>query len=828
MAHKSPSEYKNNRRPFPADDINPELKETKDFFLAYAEAMWSEYVSNQCAWPFSYEKDQVTIDELRAYAQGKQSMDKIKGFMLKKNDNGAGFKTKMNISWKGYQIMPKMYDIIRSFNSKIDYDVNATAIDDDSVDMKETDREYIKYYLHKEVQDFMQRTGFTPQLKIDPNEVGVRTEGDVDLLIETGGFSHETEVAAQVVCNKTKKECYFAVIQDLCFEDLFTAGKAGMTEYVNKNKLTAEVRRIDPKYAVVPKSNYADFRDTTRRGEVRFMSIGEFRDETDLSEAQLQQLAQDFAFMNPDYEKIVNANGYMDANNALNDYRDRYGIDPLNDVKIMILDFEFLSLNIEKYLTSVRENTGVRSYKKVSYEYQVSDKDAKRGDKLDTTQSIVHYEAKWIVGSDFFINYGPAEYVKYKGEKGNRTPVLNKHFVQTNNASIVERCIDHVDDINQALFKRRNAINSLPPAPRMIIEQGLLDNVELGGKLQSPEDLIRAFEEKGVLVVNRIDEFGRPVSTNGKLIEFVPSGIIEDITLFTNEIIAGKESIKDVTGVNDIMAAQTPEARTGYAVSKLAEVASSNALFPTFNAWKYLFEPTFDGIIGKWQLIVDDNELNIAHIPLGANTIQVFKIGKEFAKAKFDLRVDMVIGESEKQMLLKEITDLKDARRQNGGQGGITGAQYLKLYDLIMAGNRKLAQFMLAQVERLQNEKDTALTQANQQQTFDAQAKSAQDAEVAKQNTYQVEGGVKTNSALVNELAKRKTILVQVLVSPVPVGQIIDKTLIQQEIDKCDQELTHLLQIIHMESAAAQGGGQQQQQQQGQPQQPQQQLQQAS
>lgn len=815
MSYKAASDYKTNKRTYPNDAISPEAKKNKDYFRAYAEAMWSEYVSNQCAWPYFGDEssDGLSIDELRRYMKGKQDLTPIKKQLCKFDVNTGQYTSKMNISWKGYMIMPEIIDVIRSFNSKIDYEVNATAIDDDSVEMKETDKESIKFFINKDVQQFMQKISFTPNLKVNPNEVGARTEADVDLLVDAGGFNLEHEIACQVVSNKTKKLSNFAIIQDKCFDDIFTIGKAGAKSYVNHNTMAAECRWVDPKYAIVPKSALSDFGKNTRGGEVRFMTIGEIRDETKLSEGQLLDLAKDYSFMNPDYERLSYMSGYYDDTYGRDMHMTQYGIDPLNDVMIMVLDFQFLSLNVDKFLNSKRDSTGSAQYKKVSYEYVISDKDAKKGDSLDNSQSVVKYEAKWIIGTEHFINYGASEYVKYVGEKGNRKPVLDYHWTQTNNSSIVERCVEHLNDLNTALFKRRNAINSLPPAPRMIIEQGLLDNVDFGGKIQEPEDLIRMFEEKGVLIVNRLDEFGKPVTVNGKTIEFVPSGIIEDITIFTNQIIAAMEAIKAVTGVNDVTAAQTPDERQGLGVSKLAQVASSNALFPTFNAWKYLFEPLFEDIIGKWQLIVDDNETTMAHIPLGSNTIQTFKIGSQFSKAKFSLRIEMVIGEQEKQMLLQEIANLKAARRQNGGQGGITGAQYLKIYDLIMSGNRKLAMFVLAQVERLQQEKDTAINSANQQATFKAQQDAAQGAEIGKQHTYQIEGAVKANLALVTEASKRKTALVTALVAPVPDGLTIDKTFIQQQIDKEDQEITALLATIHDQSEKAQGGGQQQQQQ---------------
>lgn len=809
MAYKSPESYKTNRVSYPSDNINPELKNNREWFLAICEAMWSEYVSGQMAFNYMGGDGERTIDELRAYATGKQNMDKIKGFLLKRlnpDDPNSRFVTKMNVSWQGYEVMPKMFDIIRSFNSKVDYEVSASAIDDDSLEMKQTDKEYIKYYLNAQVKAFADKVGFTPNMKMNPQDVGAQTEADIDLLIDSGGFNLQHEIQAQVVSNKTKKESYFSVIQDQVFDDLATIGKGGLRCYVNKATNTPMIDWIDMKYAIVPQSDYIDFRDTTRRGIVRFMTIKQIREESDLSEAKLMQLAKDYSWMNPEYQKIVSipGGGYFNPS-ARENYYSLYGSDPINDVRVMVLDMEALSLDIDKFLDSPGDSNRADIYKPVSWDYQVNPKDAKKGDKVEETQVIRKYEAKWIVGTQYFINYGPSDYVKYKGEKGDRCPTLNLHFVQTKNSSLVERCISHIDDINLALVKRRNAIATLPPAPRMVIEQGLLDNVELSGILQEPEDLIKAFEERGILIVNRIDEFGKPVQVSGKTIEFVPSGIIEDITMFTNEIIQGKEAIKDVTGVNDITAAESPQGRTGLGVNKLAQVASSNALFPTFNAFKYLFEPAFENNIGQWQICIGDDERQLVHSPVGTNTTQVFKIGKDFSQSSYNLRLDMVIGEDEKVRLLQEITSLKDARRQNGGAGGITGAQYLKIYDLIMSGNRKLAMFVLAQIEKMQSDRDLAISQANQQTTFKGQSQATQDAETAKQQTYRVEGSVKSNTILLQEAAKRKTMLTEALVNSIPgQGEPVNTGLIQNQLDLCNEEIQSLLQIMHQEAAPQQ------------------------
>lgn len=827
MALKTNEAYKRNGGySYPSDNINPELKKNKDWFLAMAEAFWSDYVGGRCAWNyFGDETGTRTIEELRAYGSGRQNMDKIKGYLYKKqnpNDPNSRYVTKSNISYQGYAYMPKMVDIMRSFNSKIDYEINATAIDDDSLNDKLSEREAVKHYLNPNVSKTLKDIGYKPKMVVDPDEVGAQSPADIDFLIDSGGLTTQVEMAAQVVFNKTKKESYFHVIQDMCFDNLIHIGKGGLQEYIDKTTLTPKLREIDPMYAIVPRSRYADFRDRTRAGVIRFMNIAQLREESDLSEAELMQLAKDYSYMNPGYASIMSGGGYFNQAMRQN-YMTDYGVDPMNDVQVLVLDFQFLSMDIDTYLKGNRRD-GISEFGKVPFDYEISTKEINRGYRVQKSGVIKKYEAKWIIGSNHFLNYGPCSYVKYKGDKGNRTPVLDFHFAQTLNSSIVERCVSHIDDMNLALFKRRAAIATLPPAPRMIIEQGLLDNVTLNNTLQQPEDLIKYFEEKGIMIVNRVDEFGKSVNPNGKTIEFVPSGIIEDITMFTQEIEQAKEAIKEVTGVNDIVAAQTPEQRTGLGVSQLAAKSSDNALFNTFNTFRYMFEPAAEGIIGKWQQVCKDNEKQLEYVPLGSTTTHTMTIGKEFSRIMYSLKCEMVIGEDEKQMLLQEISQLKDSRRQNGGAGGITGAQYLKLHELIMSGNRKLAMFVMAQIEKSQQERDLAITRESQAATFQGQQQSAIVTEGAKQKTYMVEGSVKSKSTLIAEAAKRKTDLVIIKFTPAVPGTAVNPD-IDQAIAECDNEIMMLMQAAEAEmNPPQQQGGPQQ----GQPDQGQQQLQQAS
>lgn len=765
---------------YPDPKVSPAEKKQRDWLYQYANAFWSEYVQNKLDCPYTWGEEEMSFDELRLYAKGKQSMEKLKDRFRSLRPNAQGKRTtKMNISWRGMDFMAKQFDVMRAMNQEVDFDIEVSCSNTDDIDEKDFNREYVKYMIHDETAKFLQRTGYKPVKQgIDPNMLALKTNAQVDLYFDSGGFPLMKEIKLQAAIEKSLDIADFAVIKDMIFDDLITLAKCGVKTEINNATLETTPRYVDMKYALLPHSTYLDYRNINRAAELRFMTIAELKEEDPtLEDSVLMQLAKDYAYMNEDYANIMGSQGMFNLQYRM-EYKNLYGVDPMLNCKIMVLDGQFISPDYEKYVKTTRLDSGNDEFYQVDNNFD-PDKWTNRKmskPKVKNSRCFRKYEFKWVVGTKIFLKGGLAPDVIYDGPDGNLKPKLDFRFYKTGNKSIIERCIAFIDDMNLALFKKRNALKTLPPAPRMIINEMLLSNVMLNGIVQEPEDLIRTLEEKGYLVVKTQDDFQRNLG-GGKMVDFIPSGIIEDLTMFSQEIETQKNNIREVTGVNQIADASTPDPEEGLGKSKLAISATNHALYPTFKGYKSVFERTCLDIGDKTQLLAKKKDLKIAHRPFGQASTKVLVLGSDVALSKFNYKCRLKSSDEDKRMMLQEITGLKQQRRANGGFGGITGAQYLFLYDRIMAGQVKLAMYMLSQMEADQLEQDNQ-EKANSQKIA-AQFASQQ----AQQNQ---EADIATESA--KEKEKRKTILLQSAMDRKT--KIVDNVLRAQSVEGATQILT--------------------------------------
>lgn len=758
MAFRKLEDYKGKRSQFPqpADDIDPRLKENKEYFLAYCNAMVADYTNNACQVPFDFGMGR-SFSTLRQYAQGRQGSAKLKDRLIGQARMKDGkYITKMNISWDTLGILPKMFDVIREKNQKIEYDVDARCIDTDSLQTKESDRKALKYFLQPQQKAYMALSGYRPQMNIDPQQMQMQDASDVDLFFDTGAYTMQKEIASIAACQKTKLVSGYKTIQDENFDDLITIGITGWKNYIDTATNEVKMRYVDAERAIIPYSKYKDFRDINKAGEIRTMTIAEIRKENpSLTEAELLYIAKSYAYMNPEYAQMLSGSGFYDTS-FRTDYMSNYNVDPINRCRIQVLDAQWLSSDIVKKLYNTR---GGRSnyVKDVDYGYTIDEKAAKNGDKLISKNVVKKFNATWIIGTNIMLKYGTCNDVVYYGPKGNKTPKLDYFFCKIANQSIVERCIAIVDDIDLANIKLRNAIACIPPAPRMIIQQQIMENVFLGGILQEPEDGMQTFLERGYLFVNGLDDFGKPIMPNQKMIEFMPSGVAEDITIFTNQIADGVNRLREVTGLNQVADASTPNPYVGFGKSQMAAQASNSALYPTFNAFNYLFENGFDDIVKKWQIIAKDKTIDLHYSPLGVKNMQVLSLGADFANSDFNISIEMSAGEEQRQQLLQLIVQQRDAGLQTNNQQGITMSEFLYVWDRVMNGNIREVMFILAQIEKKKQAASDAQAQANQKQNAADQKASTITAQEELRKTEETRGTQDRQTAVVTEAMKRKT-----------------------------------------------------------------------
>lgn len=776
FTYKTPESYKKGqfKNSYPSDSIDPKLKLEKDYYLAFNNAFFSDYVNNYCYVPFEFGAKR-SYQELRAYATGQQSSNKIKENLIgaKKKTKDGKFITKMNVSFDTYYKLPQMFDVMREKNMSQEYDVSVTCIDDDSLATKEADKEMLLFLIDANNRKFMKEVGFMPNTPLNPEEMGLRTVQDVRTYFEIGGYTMHREIACQAACQKTKLVSNYKVIQDSTFDDLIVQGIAGWKTYIEASTKLPKFRRVNMDRALVQYSEHNDFHDITRAGEIRIMTIAEVRKENpSLLANDLIYLAKCFAWMNTEYTSVINGNYYNPQYRS--QYSNDYDVDPISRVRVMVLDSQWLSVNIESNLKNVT-GTGQVRFKPVDYDYTLDKKAEKSGDKKIQKNVIRKYYSSWIIGTDMFLDYGICKDVVYYGRDGNKTPRLDFFFAKTGNASLVERAVAIVDDIDMAIVKQRNALATIPAAPGLAIQKDLLENVFLNGILQQPDDIMQALQERGVLYYNALDDHGKPLYMSGgqKPIEYLDVTKIAGIlAVYGNQIAEKVNELREVLGMTNGADAGGTSAYQGLGKTKLAFQAANASLYPTFNAYNYIFKAAFEDIIKKWQIVAKDGEVKIGYSVLGTKNMEVFKLDKNFDNYDFNLEIDIAPSAEEKQNLLQSIAAQKALGDQTGGSQGLTLSEYLFIYKKIMAGSIDEAMFIMSKIEGQKRQQAEASKQADIQANAQVQQQSAQMKGEMDKQAIQLKADATNQNTLMTELLKQNSLMLQALLAPKKEGEV--------------------------------------------------------
>lgn len=795
------SDFKGKRfkYPYPSDLVDPSLKLQKDWYLAIARAMIADYTSNYCYIPFEFgmKRDFTT---LRAYATGQQSPNKLKDTIIgKKKQRADGtYPTKMNISWDNYYILPKMFDVMRDKNMQAEYDVEVSCIDDDSLATKEAERATLKYLLHPATQDFLSRSNYQVPAQSDPRTMGMQSSADVDLYFDTGGYTMQREMACVAACLKTKLVSNYKVTQDSTFDDLIQVALAGWKTYIEKSTKIPKIRKCIIDRCVIPYSDLNDFSDITRAGEIRIMTIADIRRENpSLTSSELLYLAKSFQWYNPEFANVYKA---WRAREGVNNFAN-FDNDPISRVKIMVLDAQWLSTDIETAIKNTRGDGDI-FYKKAPYNFEQDKKSKTNGDEVIRKTTIRKYYAQWIIGTEIFIDYGVCSDVVYYGEDGNKTPRLDYFFAKTGNASLVERCIALVDDIDLAIVKQRNLIATIPAAPAMVIQKDLIENMFLNGEMQQPEDVIQGLIEKGVLYFNGLDDHGKPLYLAGgaKPIDFLDiSKIVAGIANFGNVILEKVNQIREVLGIPQGADGSTPQQYDGLGKTQLSIQASNSALYPTFNAYSYIFRPAFEDIIKKWQIVAKDTGAKIGFSPLGVKSMKILELGKDFSNAEFNLDVQMGTTDAQKQELLASIAQQKALGDQTNGAQGLSVAEWMYIYDRVISGNIREAMYVMAQIQAKKTKQAMLEKQQDQQANIQSQQQSKAQAQQGEQQNITTkataQGQADAMVQVIKELGSENRMIIQeFLKNQTALGQPINPAQVAGQVQGNQQQIQQILQ----------------------------------
>jgi hypothetical protein len=718
--------YQNANTSFPSDRVDLDKKMDEEYYKQCAKSIAARYIKNACAIPYAFPTGKRSIWELRAYARGENSIQKYKDWIIgKKPNSGNRIKTSLNISWDIAQVIPQFVDDIMGYFKKFDFDPVVSALDPQAEEDRNLAKARAKLFISEEFKKFQFISNFLAQSKLvedkpnDPNTPPVQfnTEEEIDFYDKIGGFILTEEAAIKTLLDLSNSLSNWNEIKSKLFFDLITARHCAIRTYSDKGSSYVKYKYVDLEGLVFPHSEYNDYRDITYAGEIRKVSIAELRSRYGVPENILYDMAKKYT------ERM---GGYIQNSTDWNNFRSKYYDSPVDNriidsVLVDVIECCWISTDYQKMTLVNRPLEGNTVINKVKLDYNLKERDARKGKEIKEYAIQTLYECAMVLGYDYVIDYGKPNNISYKeGDNGQPEVIFPYQIAKIETSSIVERCIPYADDIQLAYLKFRNALKKMIPAPGMIINRSALTNVSLDGKTTASEEmLLQALTDEGVLVISNLNQFNEATGANtNNVIQFIPDRIFEMVQGLEKSIALFYNQMKTATGINDLFASNTPSAETAVGVAKISISSAENSLYSLLTAYQSVYERGMNTAVKMWK-IIDTHLPKNKKIPLFvSDSLKTITLGGALSYDDINVTIKAGFNNDAKNELKNIIVRFRDVRAQTG-KGGLTMSDFFMINQVIDSGNIAKAQLLIAQKEEIQRLKDLADSQ--QQMNMNAQ-----------------------------------------------------------------------------------------------------------
>lgn len=624
-----------------------------------------------------------TYDELRAYGRSMQPVSKYRDILdpLVKGADGKKYR-RYNISWDINRPLAKYRNILKSKITGLRLEIVTEANDPFATHEKESIVAKMKFMAEQKTREFVQNTGY--QLQEMEAVQGFEGPKDVDLYQQLGGIMLSTEMMMKDSIDLTLNESRWSAINDIFAEDLIDLNAFAGHIYTDQTSGRVMVEYVDPSRLIIDPSVYPDHHDAGTVGFVATKKISQIRQQLGGLTPELEQKMRNAA---SNYRQYYNNSGYFSTSGSRLSYS-RGGANPLadiDDVSVDVMTLYFVDVDPRRYVK--RRN---KAHGNLVYD-QVGPESTAKGAEIEEATIHSLFKVNWIVGSDVVFDYGVADDIVRAGHPGSKRVIPNIFCYIGQDPSFVEQCIGHIDDINIAVFKRRNLISKLPPGPRMILDMaGLKDSVQIGNDEFSILENLKNYSIDGVLLVESEGEYAMPGQENSgsakRPITFQESGILEDISILTAEVNEGIRGIQHVTGFNPTTDGTGAAPDMLKHVAEAASQATNAANAPLVKAWINTYERMCDLIARKWQLRVLAGDVDYNKLPISGTIIEQAKLTKEMFYRDWNIFVK-VDDSMTKDMLLQDLMSKKEI---------IPSEVYYQIFMSIQQHDLKRAQVVLS------------------------------------------------------------------------------------------------------------------------------------
>jgi len=673
--------------PFPKDDIDPK-KKNADWGRRWCEAMYAQWRQGRTAIPYS------AVDEfrqLRLLADGKQSPLKYQKILVDVSEATGAVTGYMNIGWEVYSVMPKFLRVVEGMMEQTDHQVVVTAVDPSSTEEKESAKLDMQYRMKfKETLDYIDKA-----MGIDRSgEYVPESMEELNLYEGAGGFKLAKETEIEQGLDYTFYISQWKEIKKQIIRDFCVINRAATKDYTDQYTKKVRVRYVDPAVFIGQYSKYNDHKNMEYGGEVIRETISNIRKlNPHIPESELLALAKQYGGTggNPSLASYT-----YDEDTHTGTY-DGFLID--------VMDSEWFSVN-SKYKTKRKSPDGTENMYDEEWG-KVHNTEKKKTEKFDIK---VVYKCRWIIGTRYTYDFGLQYDVPRPGKK---EVELSFHLYKLPFRSLVSLSEAHLDQMALAFYRLQNAIAMASP-PGIAIEFTALQNMTLGADKMQPLDILKIKRQTGDLIYKATTHKAQPNMPGGlRPVQELQGGIGAQLVEFLGIFEFNTNAIRDLTGINQIADATTPNPEQSVGGSEIAMAATNNALRPIYSGYLNLKEITAKNISLRMQLLIkNDKEAYTGYMPvIGTIGVQVISVGANVVDADYYLKYEAK-PTTERKAAIKDAA-VKAMAPDRDGIIGIELADFLMIERLLEGGSLKYAEAFLNHKTKKNKERQQKLQEAN-------------------------------------------------------------------------------------------------------------------
>ena len=704
----------NSSSPFPDILASRAEKETPEYGLKYAKAIWGVHILGVTTYDEQRARDLIN----RQYAEGLQSVEKMKSWRGTTNTSYA------NLDYTPINIIATTVDNIVGKLMNTPYKVQCNAIDPESKSKFDDYRKnlFAQMFLKPLSDDVEKKTGLP---LVPKNRTLPETDEEAELHLKMN-YKDDASIAMEEAFDYVFSSNNFDAEKELVLRDYIVVKRGAYLRYYDEN-FKIKVERADPVDVITTYSKYADHRGDPYRALIKAYTVGDLAVISDFDDKILYEIArsQQGVNNNPKWTFGTSYEGYYSSGVVTGK--------PWYNFNIQVLDFYFIG--IDKKTKEFKERKG-RKY--------INDTEETSTDEKDTeviSRNVKNlYQGRWVINTNHIFSYKrevntPREKNgdSYSTEVTIPLKIYAPGIYDMKNKSHVERMIPHEDNINLANLARQLLMIKMKPPGVAIDIQGVMDACKGMGIEGKPLELIKIYEQTGNYVFSSATEDGQTI--NSKVITELRGGLAGTM----QELIAihqfERNLINEVIGYNTAVDASSPDANALVGVQNNAIQATNNSLRPIFNSFLRLTEDLSKDVALMIQdSIEQDSEAFMQAI--GTQATKTLAYGKALAFVQMGIKIELLPDTEEKA----QINQLIQLGIQNQM---LTPSDVIRIRQ-VLKENDKLAAQLLVYLEEKNRKNKMQEAQANIQNTSQAQQQSAQVASQMKQQELQLEAQTKT------------------------------------------------------------------------------------